>query len=175
MKPILIFLGFTLSAVGSYKYLYIQDVGKSESVQVLADITETSPTFIPTLTLTPSVTPIPTVTPMPTPTLLPTPIPQPEFTSQEINGLIDRFASQYGVNPHVLRRIAICESGFNPKAKNGPYAGLFQFSSSTWSNNRLLIGEDIDSGLRYNAEEATQTAAYMLSQGKGYSWPNCLP
>jgi len=29
--------------------------------------------------------------------------------------------------------------------------------------------------LRFNAEEAVQTAAFALSQGKTSIWPNCSP
>lgn len=94
-------------------------------------------------------------------------------TSQEINGFIERFSAQYNVDPNILRHIAVCESSFNPFAVNRNYAGLFQFAPNTWRSNRVEMGEDADVNLRFNAEEAVQTAAYMLSVGKRSIWPVC--
>ena len=37
------------------------------------------------------------------------------------------------------------------------------------------MGEDPDISLRYNAEEAVQTAAYNLSINNAGIWPNCAP
>jgi len=89
--------------------------------------------------------------------------------------LIKIYADQYGVDPNVLRYVAICESNFNPAAINGPYAGLYQFNPTTWENNRQLMGEDPSLDLRLNAEEAIKTAAFILSIGRGNIWPNCFP
>ena len=145
--------------------------------KILAVATIASPTPIPTDTPLPteSPTPTPTPKPKPTPAKTPTPIPQPKYTSQQIYEFIDRFAAQYGVSPDVLRHIALCESGFNPAAHNLSYAGLFQFGPSTWQNIRKSFGEDTALDLRYNAEEAVQTAAYAISIGKKGIWPNCYP
>ncbi len=129
----------------------------------------------PTATATPTPTVTPTPTPKPTSIKTPTPIPQPTVSSQQINEFIERFASQYGVDPNVLRYMALCESGFNPLASHAGYAGLFQFGSATWKNIRKEIGEDTDPNLRFNAEEAVQTAAYAISRGKTSLWPNCYP
>lgn len=142
-----------------------------------------SPTPFPTLTPTPTPeptntpTPTPKPKPTPTPTLKPTPTPTPQssVSSEQINGFIERFAGQYGVDPNVLRYIAVCESGFNPLATNLSYAGLYQFTSSTWIKYRNLLGEDINPDLRFNAEEAVQTAAFILSLGQTYIWPSCMP
>ena len=126
--------------------------------------TETSnPTPEPTEIPEPSEepTPIPTQTPKPTQTS--TPLPQSTFSASDINGFIERFAAQYGVDPNVLRHIAICESGFNPLSINGPYQGLYQFASSTWSNYRRKMGEEENPDLRLNAEEAIQSAAYVAN------------
>jgi hypothetical protein len=139
-----------------------------------------SPTPTPTETPTPLASPKPTAkagTPIPTPTPIgsPKPVAQAAVPPSEINALIDRFSAQYGVDPNVMRHIAICESGFNPLAKRGAYVGLYQFGPITWQNLRKEIGEDINLNLRYSAEESAQTAAYALSQGKRGIWPNCNP
>lgn len=105
----------------------------------------------------------------------PTFIPRPNVSSQEINGFIERFAAQYGVDPNILRHIAVCESGFNPNAINRSYAGLYQFSASSWRKYRAEMGENTDSQLRLSAEEAVQTSAFILSTKRSYIWPNCTP
>lgn len=143
---------------------------------VLSEAT-TAATSTPTVTPTPTIasTPTATATPKPKPIPTKTPVPQPTFSSQQIYELINRFAGQYGVSPDVLRYMAICESGFNPKAIHAGYAGLFQFGSTTWKGLRVKIGEDPNPDLRFNAEEAVQTAAYAISIGESAIWPNCYP
>lgn len=158
----------------SYLAIHLAD---QQNSKVLAEkVVKTPP---PTPILTPSPSPSSTPTPKPTPTYIPTPaptpIPAPSFSSEEVNGFIDRFAAQYAVDPNVLRYIATCESSFNPLAQNWGYAGLFQFGPTTWANLRKEIGEDPDPDLRFNAEEAAQTAAYALSQHETGIWPNCTP
>jgi soluble lytic murein transglycosylase-like protein len=120
---------------------------------------------------------MPTITPTPKPTLIPSPtsVPQPKVNSQQIYEFTNRFGGQYGVDPNVLRHVALCESGFRPDAKNNIYAGLYQFDSRTWKTYREKMGEDTDPDLRFNGEEAVQTAAYAISLGKLHLWPNCKP
>jgi len=145
-----------------------------KEILAVATIYETilpSPTLAPVIVVTPSPTPNPTPTKSPVPTLPP----QPIFSSEQINGFIDRFSAQYGVSPDILRYVALCESGFNPTAFNLNYAGLFQFGPVTWKNMRIKMGEDGDIDLRFNAEEAVQTASYVISIGKTDIWPNCYP
>lgn len=172
-----IFYFLLLTLAGEIIYLLSVNVNKKD-VKVLAEETQSTATPTatpaPTPTLSPTPRPTPVVTPTHTPVATPTSIPQPKYTSQEINGFIDRFAAQYNVDPNLLRRIAICESGFNPFAYNAGYAGLFQFGSITWRNIREKFGEDTSPDLRYNAEEATQTAAYALHINVAGIWPNCV-
>lgn len=115
-------------------------------------------------------------TPKPTKKVTPKPTPTPIAEAAEtVYRLVERFAAQYGVDPNVLRYMALCESGFRSNAVNGPYVGLFQFNAITWKNIREEMGENTDATLRFSAEEAVQTAAYALSKGKGKIWPNCMP
>lgn len=127
-----------------------------------------TPSSSPSLSPTPSSTATPTITPKPLPTATP-------VSSQEVNGFIERFSAQYGVDPNVVRHVAICESGFRSNAVQGIYVGLFQFGPTTWKNIRVEFGEDPNPSLRFSAEESVQTAAYAISKGKGGIWPNCLP
>lgn len=162
--------------VGFSAFSMVMNDPKPEVLAEKVEAAEPMPTETPTPT--PTATPKPTTKSTPTPTPSPTPVPvppQPNFTNEEIYGFIERFGAQYGVDPNVLRHIALCESGFNEHAKNGPYIGLYQFGVITWQNYRKPMGEDSSPALRGNAEEAVQTAAYAMSLGKFHIWPNCKP
>lgn len=96
-----------------------------------------------------------------------------ENPNASVDSLIDKYASQHGVDPVVMKKIAFCESGKRPEAVNGPYAGIFQFVSSTWISNRRAMGEDPNPELRFNAEEAIKTAAFKMSRDGFGAWPVC--
>jgi Transglycosylase-like domain/Putative peptidoglycan binding domain len=72
--------------------------------------------------------------------------------------------------PAILRRIAECESGGNPRAVSpgGQYRGKYQFSRSTWHN---LGGE----GDPADAPEWLQDrlALKLYRQSGTAPWPNC--
>ena len=145
------------------------------SGRVLSQAVEVTPTVAPSPTITPTGTPTPTVTPKPTRIPTPTVKPQPEFTPEQIYGFTETYGHQYGVDPNVIRHIALCESTFKSGAKNYIYAGLFQFDARTWKTYRQLMGENPDPDLRYNAKDAIQTGAFALSRGALRLWPNCQP
>ena len=132
-----------------------------------------SPSPIPSPSPSPSLSPSPSPSPLPSP--IPSPSPLPSIKPEEIHGFIDKFSREYNLDPGLLRHIAICESGFNPLAENLSYSGLFQFSPNTWTRYRNLLNQNPDSDLRLNAEASVQTAAYVLSVGNSYIWPNCMP
>jgi len=134
-----------------------------------------SPTAEPTSSPTPTKKPKSKPKLRPTAVPSPTPKPTPKYTSEQIYRLIDKFAGQYGVDANLLRHIAVCESGFDPEATNLSYAGLFQFSPNTWEKYRKVLGAATDPELRLDAQEAVQTAAYVLSVNQTYIWPNCMP
>ncbi|TSC87674.1 MAG: Protein containing Lytic transglycosylase-like, catalytic domain [Microgenomates group bacterium Gr01-1014_16] len=120
-------------------------------------------------------TPTPTVTPKPTRIPTPTVKPQSAYTPEQIYNFIEEFGRQYGVDPNIIRHIAICESTFKPSVKNYIYAGLFQYDSRTWKIYRQKMGENPDLNLRYNAMEAVKTAAFTISKVGTHLWPNCQP
>jgi hypothetical protein len=171
---ILTVLLIILVGEGITLYMMNEDESKERVLAeetVIPTITPTeTPTIIPTITPTPTPKPTPTIQPSSYPTIQP-------ISSQQINEYVNRYAGQYGVSPDVIRHVALCESGFNPlsRSPNGLYTGLFQFSASAWVNYRGKMGEDTNADLRTNAEEAVQTAAYVISIGKGTIWPNCMP
>lgn len=159
-----------LVLLGEVITLYFMQSSRPKE-KILAVETLVTPSVIPTPTLSPSPKPTPKPTRKPTPS----PVPQPQFSQAQIYEFTNRFAGQYGVDPNVIRAIAICESGFKADAKYVKYIGLFQFDIPTWKSLRIKMGEDSNPDLRANAEEATQTAAYAISIGKRSIWPNCNP
>jgi peptidoglycan hydrolase-like protein with peptidoglycan-binding domain len=88
------------------------------------------------------------------------------FSSRSLRRTSDRSVSV----PAVLRRIAECESGGNPRAVSpgGQYRGKYQFSRATW---RALGG----SGDPADAPEWLQDrlALKLYRQRGSAPWPNC--
>jgi soluble lytic murein transglycosylase-like protein len=73
--------------------------------------------------------------------------------SANVNSLIQKYASVYGVPSSLIHRLVKRESGYNPRAKNGPYYGLMQIRYDTaqamgygGTPSGLL---DADTNLRY--------------------------
>jgi soluble lytic murein transglycosylase-like protein len=48
-----------------------------------------------------------------------------------LDGLIAKYAAIYEVPESLIRRVIVRESGYNAKARNGPYYGLMQISYAT--------------------------------------------
>ena len=70
-----------------------------------------------------------------------------------LDGLIAHYATQYNVPEHLVRRVIVRESGYNPAARNGPYYGLMQISHAT-ARGMGYRGEaagllDAETNLRY--------------------------
>lgn len=149
---------------------------QAEKLQVKVAGVKTSTVKIPTIA--PSFTPIPTASPSPTLTPSPTATPSPTLVPviilpEDLDKLFTKYCDEYSVDKELLKRIAKCESGLNPNAGSNKYAGLFQFAEPIWIQTRTLLGQNPDTSLRFNAEEAIKTAAFMISQGHFGIWPNC--
>lgn len=78
--------------------------------------------------------------------------------------LIAKYSAQYNVPESLIRRVIVRESGYNPKARNGPYYGLMQISFPTAQSmgyrgpaSGLL---DPDTNLRYAVKYLS--GAYMV-------------
>ena len=121
-----------------------------------------------------SVTPLPSLTPTltPKPTRTPTPTIKP-VSANELEEMFTKYSQNNSIDRDLLKRIAICESGLNINARNGIYAGLYQFSENTWVSIRRAINADNNLNLRFNPEEAIRTAAFKLSTNGSSAWPNC--
>lgn len=67
-----------------------------------------------------------------------------------------------------MMRVAGCESGYDPKAKNSSSTagGLFQFLDSTWNG----LPSYYSSHSRFSAKWASLGAAYMYRSGRSGEW-----
>lgn len=100
--------------------------------------------------------------------------PRPAITGPaDLKPLFSKYGSEYGVSEQTLEKIAHCESTFNPRAVNGPYAGMYQFVAGTWISQRKAMGLDPNLNLRFNAEEAIKTTAFKISRDGTGAWPVC--
>ena len=115
-------------------------------------------------------TPVPSATPRPTVTVIPTPN---KISAGDLEAFFSKYADKESVDRELLKKIAVCESGFNQAARNGIYGGLFQFSENSWQNLRRMMNLNPDPELRYSAEESVRTAAYKLAINGREAWPNC--
>lgn len=172
-KIIILFIFLFLTFVSATTYVAVS-YSSPQIISPLPDKTYTNTLSIePTSILSPSLspTPIPTIAPTPKPT--PTPAPAAIFAPSGLEPLFIKYSDDYSIDNQLLKRIAKCESGFNPNASANGYAGLFQFSQALWTQTRNLLGLNSDQNLRFNAEESIRTAAFMVSQNHLGIWPNC--
>ena len=93
----------------------------------------------------------------------------------EHDPMFDQYAGQFNLDPSTLKKIAYCESHYNPGAtsRSGKYGGMYQFSASTWESTRNSMGLDPNPELRYDAEQSIMTAAFKISHGGIGAWPVC--
>lgn len=175
------FILFLISSLVSFFLVYNHLAGRqgeflgiksTASVKVLAQNIPLTPSSTSSPTPTSTLTPTPTLSPTPTVTNTPTPTPI-IIAPAELEQLFEKYSQQYSVAKDLLKRIARCESGFNPSAVNRDYGGLYQFTQSLWVSTRQLMGQDSDVNLRFNPEEAIKTASFMISQGHLGIWPIC--
>lgn len=150
-------------------------IPKSEKKNISLQITPTGILLSPdtrnydeyiviTLTLTPTQTPTPT----PVPTITPTPI-----SLSSLENLFTKYSGSESISRELLRKIAVCESGLNPAARNGIYGGLFQFSESSWISTRRKMNMDTNPNLRFDLEQSIRTAAFKMALDGPGAWPNC--
>ena len=95
------------------------------------------------------------------------PIPMPPPGHGDIDILIARYSDQYKVPEPLIRRIIARESGYNPRARNGPYYGLMQIRYDTAKSmgyrgapGGLL---DADTNMRYGVKYLS--GAYRVARG----------
>ena len=84
-----------------------------------------------------------------------------------LDGLIAKYSAHYNVPEALVRRVIVRESGYNPKARNGPYYGLMQISYATAQSmgyrgaaSGLL---DAETNLKYSVKYLS--GAYLVGGG----------
>lgn len=95
------------------------------------------------------------------------------YPESQYDAWFNQYGSQFGVEPELLKKIAYCESHYNPGAQNGPYGGMYQYLDSTWQATRNLMGLDPDPDLRFDAEQSIMTSAFKIKAGGIRAWPVC--
>jgi len=81
-------------------------------------------------------------------------------------------AEEWGADAEIGKKIAFCESSYNPEAKNknSSATGLFQIIKSTWEANRKRMNADTNLDLRLDARENAKTAYFLYKQQGGNPW-----
>jgi soluble lytic murein transglycosylase-like protein len=85
----------------------------------------------------------------------------------ELRRLIERYAREYDIPESLLHRLIQRESGYNPKARSGPYYGLMQILPQT-ARTMGFRGDpsdllDADTNLRYAGKYLR--GAWLVSRG----------
>ncbi len=93
----------------------------------------------------------------------------------QIHRLIDKYSRLYAVPAPLIHRVVQRESGYNPRARNGPYYGLMQILPQTarTMGHSGPPGEllDADTNLKYAVKYLR--GAWLLSHGsydRAVSW-----
>ena len=83
---------------------------------------------------------------------------------------VDKYASKYGVDSEVMRRIIMAESGGNPNAKNknSTASGCSQFIKATWEGTLRQMGKEYISP--FDAEANVEAMAFKISRGGIRAW-----
>lgn len=81
--------------------------------------------------------------------------------------IIREYAAKNGADPERAVKIAWCESGFKPSAKNSSStaSGLFQFLTSTWQSQSVKYGVTTEKNDPYGQIELA--TKIMADQGYG--------
>lgn len=85
----------------------------------------------------------------------------------------DKYATQYGIDANVFKKVMWCESSNNPNAhnKNDPNGGSFgimQFQTATFYSYAKKI--KIENPDIHNVEQQILVASYMFSIGQAKQW-----
>ncbi|HEV1996722.1 MAG TPA: transglycosylase SLT domain-containing protein [Candidatus Dormibacteraeota bacterium] len=93
---------------------------------------------------------------------IPAPVVVPASRAQ-IAAMIRAAAARYGANGDQMVRVAMCESGLNPNARNASGAsGLFQFKPGTFYGNG---GHNL-----WDPADQADVAARMFARGQAGQW-----
>lgn len=86
--------------------------------------------------------------------------------------MIVRKAKEYGLDPVKALRVAKCESGLNPLAKNpsSTATGIYQFLDSTWSSVNRLRKNGWMMADRLSTEKNVDNAMWLAKMEGWHHW-----
>lgn len=104
---------------------------------------------------------------------------EPDGQRVAVEHVIREAAAEMGADPELMVRIARCESGLRPDAKNrsSSASGLYQFLDTTWARqeyrlvDRGYATEPLTPADVWNPIAAARVAANVVAEG-GLSWWN---
>jgi len=90
----------------------------------------------------------------------------PIVGNAEMIEIITSNANEFGVNADIMIRIAKCESGFNPLAKNSKSTatGIFQFTKGTWEDGVKWRGLTWSLSDRLDPRKSADMAAWFMAR-----------
>jgi hypothetical protein len=88
--------------------------------------------------------------------------------AEAVRAVVLAAAMSHGVDPDVMDRIALCESGYNARAMNGPYVGVFQLGST---KQKQFLAEGYTD--LFDAAQQANFVAERLAAGEIASWAGC--
>ena len=95
---------------------------------------------------------------------------------REVDRAISESAVEFGTDEVGLRKIARCESRFDPGADGGEYKGLFQQVAKDWQKRVAEFNEthnpDVGGNI-YSPFDNARVSSRMLAAGMRDDWPNC--
>lgn len=93
-------------------------------------------------------------------------------TELSVPELIIKYSDYYQIPSSLTFKIAKCESGYNPLAKNksSTASGVFQFLNGTWQETRDQMGLNSSLELKLDAEENIKTAIWKIANGGLNAW-----
>jgi LysM repeat protein len=125
---------------------------------------EPTPTPVPE----PTPAPEPTATPQPDPTPAPEPAPAQSGVPSSIEGQLEYYANQYGLDPNLVKALAWRESGWNQGSVSSAGAiGVMQImpGTATYINNNLVSRNlDVRGSTADNIEAGTAYLAHRINQ-----------
>jgi len=80
-------------------------------------------------------------------------------------------SNEYGVDYELMKKIAFCESSYNPKAQStiSTAGGTFQFINATWKSTLKAMGEDVNQS-KYDGKLNARAAAFKIAHGGLNAW-----
>jgi soluble lytic murein transglycosylase-like protein len=89
-----------------------------------------------------------------------------------VEDLIVKYSKQYGVSTVTALRVAKCESGYDPYAKNqnSSATGVFQFISGTWLSVVKMRGQEYTLEDRKDAEKNIDNALWLAAKEGWGHW-----